>query len=332
MRITPDRIDPELRSRARFMRLLLPPNRSEAALRKRSRFEAVSRRLMRPRGVRAEERRIPRADGTLLRVMVYRPRDVTARSGSGLPPGILWIHGGGYVMGNPEQDGASYARLIAASGATIVAPAYRLGPEAPYPAALEDCYLALCWMRDHADELGIRDDQLAVAGNSAGGGLTAALTLYARDRGEVAIAFQMPLYPMIDDRCATDSARENDAPVWDAVTNRNAWKVYLGGRYGTDDVPPYAAPARATNLAGLPPAMTYVGDIEPFRDEVADYVARLREAGVPVEFEIFPGAYHGFDVVAPGAAVSRRALAFQDAWLRDAVTRWFAPQPGSRAG
>jgi acetyl esterase/lipase len=212
----------------------------------------------------------------------------------------------------------------------VVAPDYRLGPEAPYPAALDDCYLALTWLRDHAAALGVRDDQLAVAGSSAGGGLAAALTLLARDRGEVAIAFQMPLYPMLDDRCATESARASGTPVWDAVTNRNAWRIYLGELAGTDRVPPYAAPARATDLAGLPPAFTYVGDIELFRDEVVDYVGRLRAAGVPVTFELLRGCYHGFDVVAPRAPVSRRALELQAAWLREATARYTAPQPGRR--
>ena len=248
-------------------------------------------------------------------------------------PGILWLHGGGYVLGSPEQDGASYTRVIEATGGVVVAPDYRLAPEAPYPAALDDCALALRWLRDNASDLGVRDDQLAVAGNSAGGGLAAALTLRERDLGEVAIAFQVPLYPMLDDRCATASALDNDAPVWDSVTNRNAWKVYLGDLSGSDQVPPYAAPARAADLSGLPPAFTYVGDLEPFRDEVVAYVERLRAAGVPVEFEVVPGAYHGFDVVAPGAPVSRRMLEAQSAWLRMAVRTWFAPQPerGSHA-
>jgi acetyl esterase/lipase len=325
VKVTTDDIDPGLRRRARLARFFSAPNRSEAALRRPARLTALMRRLPGPKGVRSEERRIARPDGSILRIMVYRSLD--PRPGV---PGILWSHGGGYVLGLPEQDGATYRRLIDATGAVVVAPDYRLAPDAPYPAALDDCYAALLWLRDSAASLGIRDDQLAVAGNSAGGGLTAALTLLARDRGEVAIAFQMPLYPMLDDRCTTMSARENDAPVWDAVTNRNAWRVYLGELYGTDRVPPYAAPARATDLAGLPPAFTYVGDVEPFRDEVVDYVERLRAAGVPVEFDIMPGCYHGFDIVAPGASISRRALDAQSAWLRAAVTTWFAPQPYPR--
>ncbi|MGC8634282.1 MAG: alpha/beta hydrolase [Candidatus Limnocylindrales bacterium] len=325
MHVSAADIDPGLRARARLLRFVSPPDRSEAALRRPSRLSGLLRHLPGPRGLHAEERWMPRPDGSRLRVRVYR----APQPPSGVP-GILWCHGGGYVMGSPEQDGATYRRLIEATGAVVVAPDYRLAPAAPYPAALDDCYAALCWLRDSAASLGVAEDRLAVAGNSAGGGLTAALTLLARDRGEVAIAFQLPLYPMLDDRCATPSARENDAPVWDAVTNRHAWRIYLGELAGTDRVSPYAAPARATDLAGLPPAFTYVGSIEPFRDEVVDHVRRLRAAGVPVAFEVYAGCYHGFDVVAPGAPVSRRALAEQSAWLREAAATYTAAQPRPR--
>lgn len=329
MKVTAADIDPGLRSRARLARFVLPPNRSEADLRRPSRLAGLMRRLPAPRGLRADERWVERPDGSQLRLKVYRAAEASAQARDPRP-GILWIHGGGYVMGSPEQDGATYRRLVDATGGIVVAPDYRLGPEAPYPAALDDCHLALAWLRDHATPLGVRDDQLAVAGNSAGGGLAAALTLLARDRGDIAIAFQVPLYPMLDDRCATPSALESDAPVWDAVTNRNAWRIYLGDLAGADRVPPYAAPARATDLSGLPPAFTYVGDLEPFRDEVVDYVERLRAAGVPVTFELFRGCFHGFDVVAPRAPVSRRALALQSAWLREAAARHSAPQPARR--
>lgn len=329
MRVTMADIDPGLRVSARVMRFVSPPNRSEAALRKRSWFLDLARRMPAPRGLHAEERWVPRPDGTRLRVRLYRGAAV---GGASPGPGVLWLHGGGYVLGSPEQDGSAYRRIIEATGGMVVAPAYRLGPEAPYPAALEDAYTALLWLRDNARDLGAREDQLAVAGNSAGGGLAAALTLLARDRGEVAVAFAMPLYPMIDDRCGTESARENDAPVWDAVTNRNAWRVYLGPLAGSHDVPAYAAPARLDNAAGLPPAFTYVGDLEPFRDEVIAYVDRLRADGVEVAFEVFPRCYHGFDVVAPRAAVSRRALDAQSRWLRTAAAAYRAPQPARRSG
>jgi len=165
-------------------------------------------------------------------------------------------------------------------------------------------------MKNHAEELGIRSDQLMVGGDSAGGGLTAALSLYARDKGEVKIAFQMPLYPMLDDRMTSDSAVENNAPVWNSKSNYNAWKLYLGERFGMPDVPVYAAPARAEDYRNLPPTATFVGALEPFRDETIEYVDHLRKAGVPVDFEVFEGCYHAFEQMCPKAEVSRKAMTF----------------------
>ncbi|WP_428310646.1 alpha/beta hydrolase [Hydrocarboniphaga sp.] len=320
MKIGNSMIDPELRFMGRVMRLLLRPKTPAAFLR----LKRLSRRTIKsrwPTDMRVSQRWIPRRDGERQRLMIYQP--LSARSGR---PVVLWLHGGGYVLGVPEQDKGSYRDLIAAGDCVIVAPDYRLGSDAPYPAALHDCYDALLWIRHNAAELGVRDDQIAVAGASAGGGLCAALTLYARDQGEVRIAFQLPLYPMIDDRMLGESARDNDAPVWNSVANRVAWQVYLGDLYGRDDVPAYAAAARATDYRGLPPTCTFVGDLEPFRDETLRYVEQLKAADVPVAFELFHGAYHGFDVIAPKAAISRRAKAFFIGWFKSAVQQHFAPQ------
>lgn len=318
-------IDPELRWRGRIMRLLLRPKTPAAFLR----LKHLTRRTIKakwPSDMQVSQVWIPRRDGGQLRLMIYRPLQPRAQR-----PALLWIHGGGYVLGVPEQDKASYRQLLAAGDCVIVAPDYRLGSDAPYPAALHDCYDALLWMRDHAAELGVRDDQLAVAGMSAGGGLCAALTLYARDQREVQVAFQLPLYPMIDDRMLNESARDNDAPVWNSIANRVAWQVYLGELYGRDDVPAYAAAARATDYRGLPPTCTFVGDLEPFRDETLLYVEQLKAASVPVAFELFHGAYHGFDVIAPKAAISRRANAFFLNWFAQAVQQHFAPQTPAAA-
>ena len=181
-------------------------------------------------------------------------------------PGILWIHGGGYRTGMAEMVYMSRAfALVKKYGAVVLSPAYRLSGEAPYPAALEDCYAALKYLVEHAEELGIDPDQIMVGGESAGGGLAAALCMYARDKGGPKIAFQMPLYPMLDDR-DTESSRDNHAPVWNTKRNHAAWKKYLGELWG-QDVSPYAAPARQENYKGLPPAYTFVGDIEPFYRE-----------------------------------------------------------------
>lgn len=316
-------IDRELRWPARIMNLLLG-SAKPATFR---RMDRLQRRLMagrKPRDLLAREVRIPRRDGGEQRLVIYQSRQPGERR-----PAVLWLHGGGYVLGVPEQDVATYRRLIAAGDCVIVAPDYRIAPDAPYPAALEDAYDALLWLKQHAAELGARDDQIAVAGMSAGGGLTAALTLYARDRGEVRIAFQIPLYPMIDDRMSTASASDNHAPVWDSAKNRAAWQLYLGTLHGKN-VPAYAAPARATDYRGLPPTCTFVGDTEPFRDETVAYVENLKAAGVPVAFELYRGAYHGFDVIAPKAAISRRATAFWIDWFAQATRTCFAPQERHR--
>jgi acetyl esterase/lipase len=255
-----------------------------------------------------------------LRLLLIRP--AVPRDGVA---GVLWIHGGGYAIGTPEQSRATARRLVAATNCVVVLPDYRLSTQAPYPAALDDCYDALIWLRDNVAELGVAEDQLVIGGESAGGGLTAGLTLLSRDRGEVAVAFQMPLYPMIDDR-PTPSSRDNHAPVWNTATNNAAWDLYLGNLRG-GDVPAYAAPARATDFAGLPPTLTFVGDVEPFHDEVLDYVARLRAGGVPVTSAVYPGAFHGFDLVAPSAPISRQARAFLLDGFRELSATHRAAQP-----
>ncbi|NIZ90961.1 alpha/beta hydrolase [Kineococcus rubinsiae] len=323
-----DAIDPGLRRLAPLLRRFTPRTpegyrrhvRLVNALTSRRRTPGSTSRRVRG-DVEETQRWTTRPDGTPLRLLVLRP--AVPRTGV---TGLLWLHGGGYAIGTPEQNRGLARRLVAATDCVVVLPDYRLSPEAPYPAALDDCYTALLWLRDNASELGVADDQLAVGGESAGGGLTLALTLLARDRGEVAVAFQLPLYPMVDDRL-TGSSRDNDAPVWNTVMSVGAWDLYLGDLRG-GAVPAYAAPARAEDLRGLPPVLTFVGDVEPFHDEVVDLVRRLEEAGVPVVHRVVPGAFHGFDLVAPGADVSRRARAFLLDGFRHSTATYRAPQPG----
>ena len=205
-----------------------------------------------------EKREIPGGDHTvpllILRLMERREEQV---------PGVLWIHGGGYQSGSAKEVFATRAlSLVVKFGAVLLAPDYRLSRKHPYPAGLEDCYAVLLYMKDHAAELGIRSDQLMVGGESAGGGMAAALCMLAHDRGEVNIAFQMPLYPMLDDR-DTPSSRDNHAPVWNTRRNHRAWRRYLREAYGTDAVPCYAAPARREDHEGLPPCYTFVGRSSP---------------------------------------------------------------------
>ncbi|SHH64921.1 Acetyl esterase/lipase [Sporobacter termitidis DSM 10068] len=249
------------------------------------------------------DRRIPGPEGAAqVRVRLYDPAGPARNR-----PGVLYIHGGGYILGTPEMTDSSCAGIAAALGAVVASVDYRLAPEHPFPAPLEDCYAALAWFADNAPALDADRDNIAVVGGSAGGGLAAALALLARDRKGPRITFQAPLYPMLDDRNITPSSREfTDPRVWSRDKNIFAWESYLGPLYG-GDVPQYAAPARALNLAGLPPAYTFVGALDLFRDETTDYVTRLLQAGVPTEFHIYPGCFHGFDMFP--TEIGRRAAA-----------------------
>lgn len=250
-----------------------------------------------------EKRRIP-STGRDVKILIFRP--VSAKKTPEETTGILWIHGGGYATGVAEM--AYFSRplaLVKKYGAVVVCVSYRLSVEAPYPAALEDCYSALLWLKDNADILGVNDSRLMVGGESAGGGLTAALCMYARDRGEVNIACQMPLYPMLDDR-DTDSSRNNHAPVWNTKRNHEAWKLYLKG---VNDITPYAAPARQTDYSNLPPAYTFVGDIEPFYCETLTYIHNLKKAGVDASVDVYPGWFHAYDMFLPFTKKAREAIA-----------------------
>ena len=325
MRVTKDMIDPQLRLAGRVL--------GRMAAKRFGTVEAVRRGVENPglldkllphlipksKTMQTEERWIPRPDGADMRILIKRPAQPT----SGVA-GVLHIHGGGYHTGTAELD-LHCARHIELSQCIVVSPDYRLSVEEPFPAALDDCYTALLWLKEHASSLGVRDDQIVVTGESAGGGLTAATTMRARDRGEVNVAFQMPLCPMIDDRNDSPSAADNDAPGWNQATNEVGWKLYLGELWGSDDVPAEAAPARATDYAGLPPTYTYVGSLDPFRSETERYVASLRAAGVPAELDIVEGAYHGFEVV-KRARVTKRAFADLDAWFERALQQYTAPQ------
>ena len=268
------------------------------------------------------EKRVIPAPGRKLRVLILRPLESREEK----VPGVLWIHGGGYQSGRAEEVFMTRAlSLVVKFGAVLIAPDYRLSRRHPYPAGLDDCYLALLYMKEHAAELGIRPDQLMVGGESAGGGLAAALCMLARDTGDVRIAYQMPLYPMLDDR-DTPSNRDNHAPNWNTKRNRKAWKRYLRGAYGTNLVSCYAAPARRRDYSGLPPCYTFVGDIEPFYCETLDYVKHLREAGIEAEADVYPQWFHAYDVLVPMAKTSREAIARFEERFQYAVEHYFAPQ------
>ena len=311
-------IHKDLRLSGRILKLTMPKFDALSIFWRKAKEEKQLIGKWKGRNTTAEMKYIQRPDGSKLRMLVCRSKAGTKPNSTGL----LWIHGGGYALGEPEEGSFFVDPMIKDGGTVAVMPAYTLSTKAPYPAALEDCYLALKWMLQHADELGINKSQLFVAGESAGGGLTAALCLYARDMGEVNIAFQAPLYPMIDDRM-TESSTDNNAPVWDTPSNIIGWNQYLKG-WDRDNLPIYAAPARAKDLRGLPPVFTYIGTIEPFYDETVDYVNRLKEQEVEVRFREFEGCFHAFDLMAPRAKISKEALQFLLDNFRYAREHYFA--------
>ncbi len=301
MKIKRSMIHPSLRSRGAWMRHM--PTMGKGMLRLCNRcMKLFYAGRAHTKIADYQKQYILRPDGSKLRICIYTAKGET----KGKLPGVLWIHGGGYAMSIPEQDVGYVNTLMQAAPCVMVAPDYQKSCDRCYPAALEDCYLTLKWMKENADALGIDEDKLMVGGESAGGGLTVAVCLLARDQGEVDIAFQMPIYPMIDHR-KTPSSTDNDAPCWNSKKNEAAWKMYLGGALSRGDVSKYASPALEHDYHGLPPMFTYVGDLDPFYSETLTYAENLQKAGVPVHLLTFRGCYHGFDAICPKATYSVRA-------------------------
>jgi len=239
---------------------------------------------------------------------VHRPVGAT-----GELPCVYFMHGGGYVFGTHRMDDLRFDRWCPELNCVGVSVEYRLAPETPYPGPMEDCYAGLKWAWDNAAMLGIDRRRLGIGGASAGGGLAAGLALLARDRGEVPLAFQLLIYPMIDDRMTRASASW-EVPIWTPRSNDAGWRAYLGSLFG-GDVPAYAAASRATDLSGLPPAFVPVGALDGFLDEDVDYAMRLTHAGVPTELHVYPGGPHGFDGLLPGTRLARRARRDMEEWL-----------------
>lgn len=225
-------------------------------------------------------------------------------------PALLWIHGGGYIIGSARQDDGLCRRFSRELGVAVASVEYRLAPEHRYPAALDDCYSALAWLTGLP---AVDPTRVAIGGASAGGGLAAALALLARDRGEITPILQLLAYPMLDDR-SSDAPANPNYRLWSPKSNRFGWAAYLGGAD-----PDVAVPARRDDLSGLPPAWIGVGTHDLFHDEDLDYAERLNRAGVPCQLEVVPGAFHGFDLVAPKAPVSQAFFASQCASLRTAL-------------
>lgn len=238
------------------------------------------------------------------RVRLYARRTAT----DGVPC-LYWMHGGGHIMGDLEQDDPMLADVVGQLGCVAVSVDWRHAPEHPFPAAIEDAYEGLVWVADHTRQLHVEPSKIVIGGASSGGGLAAALALLARDRGGPALAHQILIYPMLDDRELTVSSQGVvHAQLWNVERNRVAWRYYLGDLTGTEEVSPYAAPARAADLTHLPPTWLATGELDLFADENVAYAQALMAAGVSTELHVYAGAYHGFDLFAPSAAISHRYL------------------------
>jgi acetyl esterase/lipase len=264
-------------------------------------------------GVEVRTEHVPAAAGRdAIRVLVYERADRPRPSGA-----LVWIHGGGLVMGTAEAGNDLCSRFASELGILVVSVDYRLAPEHPFPAGLDDCVAGLAWVHAHASELGVDASRVAVGGDSAGGGLAACVAQVAHDRGDLPLQLQVLLYPMLDDRTA---AREDrDGLVWSNASNRYSWGAYLGHAPGQPEDRPYAAAARRDDLSGLAPAWIGVGDLDLFHDEDVDYAARLRAASVPCELHVVPGMYHAADRLAPTAPSMRELHQRMLAALADAV-------------
>ena len=267
-----------------------------------------------PDTVTIEDRVTPARDGHDVMVRLYRPTRASQPM-----PAFYWIHGGGMVGGAVDASDAYCAWIADELGVLVASVEYRLAPEHPYPTPLDDCHTGLHWLVASADELGIDRSRIALGGGSAGAGLAAGLALRLRDEGAIDLRYQHLVYPMLDDRNETASSNAIlDSRVWNRTCNHVGWNAYLEGRAGSSEVPVYAAPARATNLAGLPPTYICVGTLDLFLDEDIAYARRLLDAGVPTELHVYPGAFHGSTGTVPNAALSHRWRADELASIRRA--------------
>lgn len=317
--LVPVPYDPELvDGLAAFLELVeIIPLRADTILANRAHFATIIPPIeaqVEDRPVTWENRVIPGpAEAPDVQITIIRP----AVASPDPAPAVLSIHGGGMVLGTRFFGTPELIDLAERHGVVGVAVEYRLAPEHPGPAQAEDCYAALLWMAAHAEELGIDPGRIIASGQSAGGGLSAAVALMARDRNGPRLAGQLLGCPMLDDRNETVSARQYDGiGAWDRNNNDTAWDAIAGAERFTDRVSPYTAPARATDLAGLAPAFIEVGAAETFRDEAVDYATRIWATGGQAELHVWAGGYHGFHGFSPDAVVSGAANAARESWLR----------------
>ncbi|WP_030915409.1 alpha/beta hydrolase [Streptosporangium amethystogenes] len=297
-------LDPEL---TELVRSLVPADVGDpvAARERLARTRATRPEFVTPPGLVRDDLTVPASGRCLpVRCLTFRPAvEIAAK------PVIVYLHGGGFVMGDADGDPVLPAQLAGAAGAFVLSVDYRLAPEHPYPAAVDDGWAVLRWVFDHAAPLGVDPARVAVAGASAGACVAAALALRARDAGGPRIAAQLLDIPVLDDRAITPSSRLEDSPLWNRANVLDSWRHYLRDLPEAEAVPSYAAPARAVDLSGLPPAYISVCARDPLRDEGIAYAQSLTDAGVPTELRLYPGTFHGAVSTFPDTAVTRRARA-----------------------
>lgn len=307
-------VHPELRPFAERLPRLSVHARNLWLWRLLTRLQGVSKS---PEDILVHNIFIPSREGkTKIRLRIYQPKTIAPPL-----PGLLWLHGGGYVMGKPEMDDFICIQYAREAGILVASVDYRCAPTHPFPAPLEDAYSALAWMQSHAEQLGLDPERIAIGGQSGGGGLAAALAQLALDRREIQPVFQLLIYPMLDDRTTLRADLAADwTMLWSQSSNRFGWESYLAQPCGAAEVPPYSVPARRTDLSGLPPAWIGIGTLDLFHDEDVAYAHRLNACSVPCELEVVPGAFHGFDVTAPKAQVVQEFRRSQIAALKRFMT------------
>lgn len=303
-------LDPELKGPIKMMLSQMPPmsfdNLPAARAASRQMMAAMKSQMPVIPGVITKDQTIPGPKKSPdVTVRIYRPEKM-----SGLMPALLWIHGGGYMLGEIDQEDFTAKQFTLNAECVVVSVEYRLAPEHPYPAPLEDCYAALKWLAANANKLGVDYSRIAIGGASAGGGLASGLAILARDRAELKIIFQLLIYPMIND-CNIAPADNTlpDTLFWTRENNLIGWRSYLGCEPGREGISCYAAAYRAENLQGLPSAYVAVGDLDLFAREDIDYASRLIAAGVPTELHVYPGGCHAFDMLVPNADITKRFTA-----------------------
>lgn len=306
--------DPELRAALAVVGGVFPPTITEDLIpfMRRSYASPPREQLLEGFDIDVADLELPGYGGEPIAASVLAPAGA-----DGALPTLLVFHSGGMMFGDRFSGLDGVVRWVAELGIRVVTVEYRLAPEHPDPVPVEDCYAAWAWLLSHADQLGVRSDRIVIAGASAGAGLAAGVALMARDRGTARAAGLLLDYPMLDDRGLTASTRRFDGVgVWDRVSNETGWRALLGDRVGTDAVSIYAAPARASDLSGLPPTFLDAGTAEIFLDETIDFARALCASGVAAELHIWPGAFHAADIFAPYAGICRGMIRARTQWLQ----------------